>query len=132
MLAKVLINKPDILLIDEKGISIENDDMNSMEIIFRNLIDSTFIMVLNQFYNILTFDYIYVLENGAIKEEGKPKVLIKNSQSTLNALMKANEPILFRDLKGYLDGTKGKVEISSLKKVLKIADQKNKSIMQVH
>jgi ATP-binding cassette subfamily B protein len=101
-IARALIRKPDILLLDD---CLSAVDTETEEIILRNLKQlneenkTTSVIVSHRISSLRNADYILVLENGQIVEEGKPADLLKtNSQyRELYDKQLIEEPKIFED-----------------------------------
>ena len=78
-IARALMKKPEILLLDDCLSAVDvNTEQQILSYLENELVDKTTIVVTHRLYALLTFDMIIVLEDGAIKEVGKHKELLKN------------------------------------------------------
>ncbi len=78
-IARALMKKPEILLLDDCLSAVDvNTEQQILSYLDNELVDKTTIVVTHRLYALLTFDMIIVLEDGAIKEVGKHKELLKN------------------------------------------------------
>lgn len=102
-IARALIRKPDILLLDD---CLSAVDTETEEIILGNLKrlnqenQTTSVIVSHRISSLRNADYILVLENGRIVEEGKPADLLQTTTSQYRELYDKQlmeEPKIFED-----------------------------------
>lgn len=79
-LARALINKPRILLLDEPTSNLDSESEKYVQESIENLFGKiTIIIIAHRFSTVRNADYIYVLEDGKIAEEGSWKDLVSQS-----------------------------------------------------
>ena len=93
-LARAMYFNPDILLLDDP---ISALDVHVGRHVFDNAIktflsDKTVLLVTHQLQLLPEMDYILVMSNSTIKEQGTYKELISDSKSILSGLMKDHKP----------------------------------------
>ncbi len=86
-LARVLARKPSVLILDEATSALDNES----EVLIRKSIEDlrkemTIIMIVHRLETVMKADRLFILEGGAIVEEGKPNVLLKETGSRFSAL----------------------------------------------
>ena len=77
-LARALIKKPDILILDEATSNLDSTTEKSIETLIKeNFQDMTIIIIAHRLSTIRSCDRIYVLNEGSILEEGTHEELIQ-------------------------------------------------------
>jgi ABC-type multidrug transport system fused ATPase/permease subunit len=81
-LIRALLDKPKLLVIDE-GLS--GADFEIEEMIYEKIREyskeNAVFLITHNLTNLAKSDYLYIMRNGRIEEEGKPEVLLKNGSS---------------------------------------------------
>src|SRR3989344_9532066 len=82
IIARILARKPQLLILDEATIALDNES----EAIIQNVIHSlkghvTVIAIAHPLSTIMNSDALFVIQDGAIVEHGKPEELIKDRDS---------------------------------------------------
>jgi ABC-type multidrug transport system fused ATPase/permease subunit len=86
-LARALIKKPDLIILDEATSSLDVDSERKIQESIDNLNQSyTFLIIAHRLSTIKNSDYIYVLDNGSIFEEGSYDDLIRDENSYLSRM----------------------------------------------
>ncbi|EGX94126.1 ABC multidrug transporter, putative [Cordyceps militaris CM01] len=86
-ICRTLLRQSNIYVLDEPTSGMDNDSHNAaMEAIFSILSDSTIIATTHALAGIENFDYILVLEDGRLVEQGSPAELLASEGSMLNQL----------------------------------------------
>lgn len=86
-LARALIKKPKILLLDEATSSVDKESENIIKETIKNLSKFTTVLIIAHKSNLIeASDYVYVLKNKKICEEGTIPNLVKNKNSEFNLL----------------------------------------------
>ena len=86
-LARALIKNPDLIILDEATSSLDVDSERKIQQSIDNLNKSyTFLIIAHRLSTIKNSDYIYVLDNGSIFEEGSYDDLISNENSYLSRM----------------------------------------------
>ena len=68
---RAFLSKPKILLIDENALDIKGQNKSFyFKMIFKRLMESTVMVVMNNFENLKMIDYIVVMDKGKVIEEG--------------------------------------------------------------
>ncbi|KAJ6545144.1 P-loop containing nucleoside triphosphate hydrolase protein [Mycena capillaripes] len=81
-LARVLLRKTSILVLDEASSSLDADtDKKIRELIRTDLAESTVIAVAHRIETIVNFDTILVMEDGLLVESGSPQTLLSRPDS---------------------------------------------------
>jgi ATP-binding cassette subfamily C (CFTR/MRP) protein 1 len=83
------LRKTKILVLDEAtaAVDLETDDL-IQETIRREFSDSTVLTIAHRLNTIMDSSQIAVLEDGALKEMGKPKGLMEDESSAFSSLAK--------------------------------------------
>ncbi|ATY61267.1 ABC multidrug [Cordyceps militaris] len=90
-ICRTLLRQSNIYVLDEPTSGMDNDSHNVvMEAIFSVLSDSTIIATTHALAGIENFDYILVLEDGRLVEQGSPAELLASEGSMLNQLASAD------------------------------------------
>ena len=77
MAARALIDQPEMLLLDEFSLRIENQNTHHfMDALWENLPGTTVLAVVNDMYNLFKYDRIMVLDKGQVVEFASPKDLL--------------------------------------------------------
>jgi len=77
-LARALIRKPEILILDEATSSLDSkSEKNIQEALDKIVKKTTIIVIAHRLSTILKADHIYVMNDGRIAEEGNYEYLIK-------------------------------------------------------
>jgi ATP-binding cassette subfamily B protein len=81
-LIRALLDKPKLLVIDEglSGADFEIEEMIYDKIREYSKVNAVFLITHN-LTNLAKSDYLYIMRNGRIEEEGKPEVLLQNGSS---------------------------------------------------
>jgi ABC-type multidrug transport system fused ATPase/permease subunit len=87
-MARAIIRKPDLLILDEATSSLDTDS----ERLIQKSIDSlsgkmTIIVIAHRLSTIRNADYVYVIDEGRVIEEGSFKVLSSNPKSNLSKMI---------------------------------------------
>jgi len=87
-MARAIIRKPDLLILDEATSSLDTES----ERLIQESIDSlsgkmTIIVIAHRLSTIRNADYVYVLDEGKVIEEGPYKVLSSNTKSNLSKMI---------------------------------------------
>jgi ABC-type multidrug transport system fused ATPase/permease subunit len=97
-LARALIRKPTILILDEATSNLDNESQRSIQATIRLLRPSTTIMIIaHRLSTITDADMIHVIENGSVTESGQHSTLI-NLNRRYAALWEAQNtaPFIFK------------------------------------
>lgn len=79
-IARALLRKPDILIMDEATSNLDSITEESIRKIIDELSKNmTVIIIAHRLRTIRSCDYIYVMENGEVKEEGSHEELLKRN-----------------------------------------------------
>ena len=98
-LTKTALEKPPLLLIDQQALDFSNEDLPTMMVKLNALFpNSTIMLILSTFEDILEFEECVVMDSGMILEQGKVKDLILNRASNLNHIIINSDPQDFVDL----------------------------------
>uniref|UniRef100_A0A7S3LJ39 ATP-dependent transporter ycf16 n=1 Tax=Aplanochytrium stocchinoi TaxID=215587 RepID=A0A7S3LJ39_9STRA len=95
-IARAIYSDPHVLIMDDPLSAV---DTQVAQTIFKNLksrfkdenLDCSLLMSLNQYHFLPEFDYIYVLKNGTIVEEGTYNKLVSDDDSLLKAMVSATD-----------------------------------------
>ncbi len=76
-LTRALLNKPDILIIDEglSGIDVEYEKI-IFDILRSYAKENAVLLITHNLHSIMKTDFVYILSNGIIEQQGKPQELI--------------------------------------------------------
>ncbi len=76
-LTRALLNKPDILIIDEglSGIDVEYEKM-IFDVLKKYSAENAVLLITHNLHSIMKTDYVYVLSEGMISQQGRPQELI--------------------------------------------------------
>ncbi|TRX89453.1 hypothetical protein FHL15_009622 [Xylaria flabelliformis] len=86
-LARALLKPGKILILDEPTSSVDpNTDAQMQTIIRDEFQDHTVIMIAHRLLSLMDFDFILVLDQGAVVESGSPTELLGNSSSRFAAM----------------------------------------------
>tara|TARA_S200000501_G_scaffold112633_1_gene105888 strand:+ start:2966 stop:4735 length:1770 start_codon:yes stop_codon:yes gene_type:complete len=86
-LARALIKQPDLIILDEATSSLDVDSERKIQESIDNLNQNhTFLVIAHRLSTIKNSDYIYVLDNGSIFEEGSYDDLIRDENSYLSRM----------------------------------------------
>ncbi|KAK7691634.1 hypothetical protein QCA50_005033 [Cerrena zonata] len=86
-LARVLLRRRKIVILDEAGSSLDHETAEKMrEIIRTELSGCTVLAIAHQLSTIVDFDRIFVMEDGAIVESGSPDKLLSQRDSRFASL----------------------------------------------
>jgi ATP-binding cassette subfamily C (CFTR/MRP) protein 4 len=90
-MARALLKKPKLLVLDEATSSIDNrtDELMS-KAINEACVDTTCLIIAHRLHTVMACDRIMVLERGELKEFDEPFEILKNKDSLLSKLVKAN------------------------------------------
>ncbi len=81
-LARVLVRKPDVLILDEATSSLDNESEALIQETIKGLKNKiTVLMIAHRLSTVLIADKVIVLDHGAIKETGAPEDLMRNENS---------------------------------------------------
>jgi ABC-type multidrug transport system fused ATPase/permease subunit len=87
-LARALIKKPDLLILDEATSSLDSESEIMIQRSIENIAKETTILVIaHRLSTIINSDFIYVLKKGVIIESGEFKILVKKDNGVLNKLI---------------------------------------------
>ena len=103
-LARAILRKNKIVMIDE---ATANVDSETDEFIQSQIMDifkeSTVIVIAHRLRTVIESDWIIVMDQGYTKEEGHPKILVKNKESALMQMIMHTGPDESRYLLSKLD-----------------------------
>ena len=86
-LARALVRKPEILLLDEATSSIDKESEDVIKESLKELSKSTTILIIAHKSNLIeASNYVYLIQNKKINEEGTVENLINNKNSEFNSL----------------------------------------------
>jgi len=81
-LARAVLRKPDILILDEATSSLDSQSERLIQHAIENIAkETTVIIIAHRLSTIVNADYIYVLDDGRIIEEGTHSQLISKNGS---------------------------------------------------
>ena len=87
-LSQAFIRKPDLLILDEATSSLDTESeqliQQSIDVLSGNI---TIVVIAHRLSTIRNADYIYVLDEGRVIEEGPYQELKKKSGSTLSTMI---------------------------------------------
>lgn len=87
-LAKVFLNKPKLLILDEEALKFPGFESDFfIKILFQNLKDSGIFSLSKNYRNLYYYSRVYIIKNGSIKEKGNPLDLVKDKKSTLYKIL---------------------------------------------
>jgi ATP-binding cassette subfamily B protein len=87
-LARAIIRKPDLLILDEATSSLDTDSEKKIHESIDNLAkETTIVVIAHRLQTIRNADYIYVLENGKVIEAGTYGTLTKDSTGKLSRMI---------------------------------------------
>lgn len=87
-IARVLLRKPKIVVMDEATSSIDNETDELIQAMLRdNFADATVLMIAHRLNTILDSDRVLVLDNGSIMEYDRPGTLLRRPTSLFNRLV---------------------------------------------
>ena len=90
-LARVLLDRPRIVCLDEATANVDAETARTMQhIITTHLQGSTVLQIAHRLDTVLECDWVVVMEQGTVLEQGKPQKLLKNSDSHLAAMHRAS------------------------------------------
>jgi ABC-type multidrug transport system fused ATPase/permease subunit len=93
-LARALLRKPELLILDEATSSLDSESerliQESIETVAR---ETTILIVAHRLSTIAKADYVYVLREGAIVEEGRYKDLSQDSVGVLARMIRVQQPL---------------------------------------
>ncbi|RDL35032.1 uncharacterized protein BP5553_06963 [Venustampulla echinocandica] len=96
-LARAMLKKRSILILDEATSSVDRDSETIMQNIIRDDFESTTVIaVVHRLRSIVDFDRVVVMDKGAIVECGKPRELLKNQKSKFKLMWDQSESGLSR------------------------------------
>ena len=79
-IARALLRKPDLLIMDEATSNLDTVTENSIKAMIDNFSDNmTCIIIAHRLNTIKNCDYIYVMDNGQVAEEGTHEELLKQN-----------------------------------------------------
>lgn len=82
VLARILARKPPLLVLDEATSALDNESEHKIQEAIKNLQGKlTLLIVAHRLSTVMHADKIFVLQDGKIKEEGRPRELLENKQS---------------------------------------------------
>jgi ABC-type multidrug transport system fused ATPase/permease subunit len=82
VIARTLVRKPKILILDEATSALDSESEIKIQKVIENLKgEITVIAIAHRLSTVVNSDKILVLEDGLIKEQGKPEVLLKDKES---------------------------------------------------
>ena len=85
-LARAIIRKPDLLILDEATSSLDTESEKLIQASVETLTNNknmVIIVIAHRFSTIRTADWIYLLENGHVAEEGTYSKLLESKESKL-------------------------------------------------
>ena len=87
-LARAIIRNPDLLILDEATSSLDTDSEQLIQESIHTLSkDMTIVVIAHRFSTIRNADYVYVLDEGQIIEEGSYKILVNKSNGQFKKMM---------------------------------------------
>ena len=90
-LARAIIRKPDLLILDEATSSLDTESEKLIQASVESLTNNknmVIIVIAHRFSTIRTADWIYLLENGHVAEEGTYSKLLESEESKLSQLVR--------------------------------------------
>jgi ABC-type multidrug transport system fused ATPase/permease subunit len=79
-LARAVVRNPEILILDEATSSLDSESEQKIQVAINNIVHRTTVIVIaHRLSTITNSDYIYVLDQGEIKEEGTFDRLIQQN-----------------------------------------------------
>lgn len=90
-LARVLLGRPRIVCLDEATANVDAETARIMQhIITTHLQASTVLQIAHRLDAVLECDWVVVMEQGTVLEQGKPQKLLKSSDSHFAAMHRAS------------------------------------------
>lgn len=91
-LARALLRKSKIVIIDEGTSNLDADSENAIQLILRNAFkSSTVLLIAHRLHGLQQTDRIIVIDNGQIVEEGRPQELAQDSSSKFCAMLEEQQ-----------------------------------------
>jgi ATP-binding cassette, subfamily B, bacterial len=88
-IARAILKDPSILLLDEATSALDSESEALVQDALQTLMENrTSIIIAHRLATIKNVDYIYVLKNGEIVEEGSPELLLKDSEGAYTRMVK--------------------------------------------
>lgn len=88
-IARAIIRKPDLLILDEATSSLDSDSEQEIQKAINKIAESTTtIVIAHRLSTIKNADFVYILSNGKLIEEGTYAFLINDSGSNLSEMVK--------------------------------------------
>ena len=93
-LARALLRKPDLLILDEATSALDSESERLIqESIDRVAQDTTILIVAHRLSSIVKADYVYVLHDGRVVEEGRYADLCREPSGVLSRMIQAQHPM---------------------------------------
>lgn len=91
-LARGLLRKSKIVIIDEGTSNLDTDSENAIHLIMRNAFESsTVLLIAHRLNGLQQMDRVFVVDSGEIVEEGKSQILATDSSSRFYALLQEQQ-----------------------------------------
>lgn len=82
VLARILVRKPDILILDEATSSLDNESEAQIQKVIKSLKGKiTVLAIAHRLSTVMDSDKLLILEDGKLVEEGEPQVLLQDRNS---------------------------------------------------
>lgn len=89
-LARVLLDRPRIVCLDEATANVDAETARIMQhIITTHLPESTVVQIAHRLDAILESDWVIVMDQGTVLEQGRPQQLLKDDDSHFAAMHRA-------------------------------------------
>jgi ABC-type multidrug transport system fused ATPase/permease subunit len=89
-LARALLRKPDLLILDEATSSLDSESEKLIQESIENIAqDTTILIIAHRLTTVAKSDYVYVLQNGSVVEQGVYTKLCENENSLLGHMVRA-------------------------------------------
>lgn len=96
-IVKLLLDKPALAILDQKSLDLETVSNSRMLQTLTDLLpETTFIVVVATFNNILDFDYGYLIKGGTIVQRGSMRQMLTDTASHLAAVIKRQDMNVFK------------------------------------
>ncbi len=88
-IARAILKNPSILLLDEATSALDSESEGLVQEALQELMHNrTSVIIAHRLATIKNVDYIYVLKNGEIIEEGSPEVLLKDTEGVYSKMVR--------------------------------------------
>lgn len=103
-LARVLLGKPMILILDEATANVDHEtDRAIQDIVLSNTLNMTVISIAHRLQTIINYDRIYVIDGGQVVESGTPLSLLEQHLQTADSDSNSHEPSVFYTMVREMD-----------------------------